>query len=559
MKLVECVPNFSEGRDRAVLDALAEAIKSVEGVELLDVDPGQATHRTVFTFVGPPEAVGEAAFRAARCAAERIDMTRHRGEHARIGALDVLPFVPLAGATMDDCVLLARTVGKRIGDELGIPVYLYENAATSQARRNLADIRAGEYEGLAAKLADPAWAPDFGPRALNPRSGASVVGAREFLIAYNVNLNTRDRKLAQEVALTIREAGRAARDAGGEIVRNADGTAVKVPGTLKAVKAVGWVIDEYGRAQVSINLTDFRTTPLHVVFDECVRVADGLGLRVTGSELVGLVPREALLAAGRHYLARQRRSVGVPEERVVECAVQSLGLSEISPFDPRQKVIEYRIEKPAKTLRGMTCTAFADLLSTDAPAPGGGSVAALCGALSAALAAMVGNLTHGRKGQEADWAEMERIAVEGQRLKTEFLLDVDRDTESFNAVLAALRLPKATPAEQAARACALDGANRGATLVPLRVLERTAESLALCEVAALRGNPNSLSDAGVGGLVGLACAEGAWYNVRTNLRSIAAPESAGFVEETRRRADAALARARELAERIRARTTEGLS
>lgn len=550
MRLVECVPNFSEGRDRAVLDAIAEAVRGVEGVDLLDVDPGRATHRTVFTFVGPPDACAEAAFRAIAVAAERIDMRRHRGEHPRIGATDVVPFVPLVGTTMEDCVALAKKLGKRVGDELGIPVYLYESAATSPQRANLADIRAGEYEKLEAKLADPAWKPDFGPAAFNARSGATVIGAREFLIAYNVNLNTRDRKLAQEVAFTIREAGRAKRDEAGEILRDKDGTSIKVPGTLKAVKAVGWVIDEYGRAQVSINLTDFKTTPLHVVFDECCRVAEGLGMRVTGSEIVGLVPREALLQAGRHYLTRQKRSVGVPEERIVECAIQTLGLKDVSPFDPADKVIEYRIRKAGKTLRGMTLTAFADELSTDSPAPGGGSVASLCGALAAGLAGMVGNLTHGRKGQEKDWPEMERIAIEGQALKDAFLLDIDRDTESFNEVLAAMRLPKVTDEEKSLRAEAMERANQGAILVPLGVLRRSVEALRLAEVAAAHGNPNAVSDAGVSALCALACAEGAFYNVRINLKSLT-ERSAGFITETGAEAERLLTEAQVMSDAIR--------
>ena len=485
-------------------------------------------------------------------------MARHRGEHSRIGAADVVPFVPLGGATMDDCIEIAKSVGRRIGEELSIPVYLYESAASRPERRNLADVRAGEYEGLAKKLADPAWAPDFGPARFNARSGATVVGAREFLIAYNVNLNTRDRKLAQEIAFTIREAGRAARDADGEIVRNPDGSAVKVPGTLRAVKAVGWVIDEYGRAQVSINLTDMRVTPLHVVFDECVRVADALGVRVTGSEVVGLVPLDALLEAGRHFIRKQKRSTGVPEARIVECAMQSLGLSEVSAFDPSAKVIEYKIRDDGKTLRGMTLTAFADELSTDSAAPGGGSVASLCGGLTAALAGMVGNLTHGRKGQEADWPEMERIAVEAQALKDAFMLDVDRDTDAFNLVMAAMRLPKTTDNEKAAREAAIDAANRGATLVPLGVLRRSLDALKLAEIAARRGNPNSLSDAGVAALTGLACAEGAFYNVRINLKSLS-PASGEFVKSSGDDAARLLMEAETISDRIRAFVRERLA
>ncbi len=550
MKLVECVPNFSEGRDPVTLEALSAAIRGVEGVELLDVDPGKATHRSVFTIVGPPEAVAEAAFQAMTVAAERIDMRRHRGEHPRMGATDVVPFVPLLGTTMEDCITLAQQLGRRVGDELGIPVYLYENAATRPERRSLSDIRSGEYEKLEKKLADPAWKPDFGPPAFNARSGATAIGAREFLIAYNVNLNTRDRRLAQEVAFTIREAGRAKRDAAGEILRHPDGTSIKIPGTLKAVKAVGWVIEEYARAQVSINLTDFRTTSLHDVFDECCRVAEKLGMRVTGSEIVGLVPLEPMLAAGRHYLRKQGRSVGVPEDAILACAIQSLGLRDVAPFEAADKIIEHRIRKTGPALRRMPLTAFTEELSTDSPAPGGGSVASLCGALAAALAGMVGNLTHGRKGQEADWPAMERVAVSAQEMMSAFLLDIDRDTESFNAVLAAMRLPKTTPEETAARTAAIAAANQGATLVPLGVLRRSVQALDAAALAAKHGNPNCVSDAGVAALCALACAEGAFYNVRINLKGLG-EESAAFTRDTASEAESLLARAQDASDAIR--------
>lgn len=549
MKLVECVPNFSEGRDRAVIDAIAAEIAGTPGALLLDVDPGAATNRTVVTFMGPPEAAAEAAFRAIRAAAQRIDMSRHRGEHARIGATDVCPFVPVQGVTMEECAELARRVGKRVGDELGIPVYLYEAAASRPERRSLAEIRKGEYEGLEKKLEDPAWAPDFGPARFDPRAGATVIGAREFLIAYNVNLNTRDKRLAQEVAYAIREAGRPRRGPDGKLVKDADGRTIQDPGRFKNVRAVGWTIEEYGRAQVSINLLDYKGSPLHEVFDACVEEAARLGLRVTGSELVGLIPREAILAAGDHYLARQGKTSGIPERERIHAAVLSLGLGELAPFDPMQKVIEYRYKGAAKGLRAMTLVGFADELSSDSPAPGGGSVAALCGSLSAALAAMVAALTWSKAGMADRRPTMGPLGTRGQALKDWFLEAVDRDTEAFNDVLAAIRLPKKTEAEIAARAAAMEAANQGAARVPLEVLGASVEALELALVAARDGNPASVSDAGVAGAVALAAAEGAALNVRINLGSIGDADCrANFAA----RQDERLARARDLAAQVRA-------
>jgi len=471
MKLIECVPNFSEGRDRAVIDAIAAEITATQGAVLLDVDPGAATNRTVVTFIGGPEAVEEAAFRAIKQAAATIDMTRHRGEHPRLGATDVCPFVPVAGATMEDCVAIARRLGKRVGEELGIPVYLYEAAATRPERRSLADIRNGEYEALPEKLKDAAFAPDFGPTRFNPRSGATVIGAREFLIAYNVNLNTRDKKLANAIAGAIREAGRLKRGAGG--------ATVNVPGLFKECRAVGWYIEEFGRAQVSINLTNYRVTPLHEVFDAVCLEAAKLGLRVTGSELVGLIPREALLAAGDHYLAKQGKTNGVPENERVHTAVLSLGLSELAEFEPNRKVIEYRYEGGPSGLAAMTVRDFADELSSSSPAPGGGSVAALCGALSASLSAMVAALTWSKAGMESARPAMKTTGTDAQTLKDWFLDAVDRDTEAWNAVLAAMRLPKRTEKEIAAGAGAIESASQRAGKVPLDVLEATIRALEL--------------------------------------------------------------------------------
>ncbi len=547
-QLVECVPNFSEGRDRAVIDAIAQAIAGVSGVRLLDVDPGADTNRTVYTFVGPPEAAAEAAFRAARRAAEVIDMAAHKGAHPRMGAMDVCPFVPVSDISMDECAALAHRVGRRIGDELGIPIYFYEHAATSEARRSLAAIRAGEYEGLANKLEDPAWIPDAGPRRFNARSGATVVGAREFLLAYNVNLNTLDRKLANDIALTIREGGRAQRDAQGNIVRNPDGTSVKVAGRLKAVRAIGWYIEQYRQAQVSINLLDYKTTPLHVVFETVREEAEKRGLIVTGSELVGLTPLGPILEAGRHFLRKQGKSAGVPERELVECAVRSMGLDQVAPFEADKKIIEYQF-RPAAPLMGLTCTRFVDEVSTEAPAPGGGSVAALMGSLAAALAVMVANLTIGKQGYEAVWGDMHDLAGRGQVIKDRLARAVDLDTEAFNAVMNAMRLPKGSPDEAAARNAAIEAANIHAAEVPLETVRLCLEAVKLAETAAA-GNRNSASDAGVAALAARAGAEGAALNVLINLAGIAdqsfrdacVQETGALVAEVRQRCEAVQAK-----------------
>ncbi len=518
-RLVECVPNFSEGRDKSVIDAIARAISATSGVRLLDVDPGADTNRTVYTFVGEPEAVAEAAFRAATEGARLIDMTKHAGAHPRMGALDVCPIVPVAGVTMDECVEAARALGRRMAEGLALPVYFYEFAATRPERRNLADIRAGEYEGLASKLADPAWAPDAGPAKFNPRLGATVVGAREFLIAYNVNVNTREQKLANEVALNIREAGRLKRDAQGEVVRDAAGQDLRVPGRLKAVKAIGWYIEQYRQAQVSINLLSYRTTPLHVVYETVCEEAAKLGLVVTGSELVGLTPLAPLVEAGRYYLRKQGRSTGLPERELVEVAIQSLGLAQISPFDPDKRVIEYAVRMPGP-LVSMTVERFVDEVSSSSPAPGGGSVAALAGSLGAALAAMVANLTVGKKGYESAWASSSALAERAQALKASLLAAVDDDTKAFDDVLAAMRLPKATDAEKSTRADAIAAAYEKATSVPLATARLCLAAIELAQEAALTGNKNSASDAGVGALLAKAGLEAAILNVRTNLPSV---------------------------------------
>jgi glutamate formiminotransferase/formiminotetrahydrofolate cyclodeaminase len=523
MRLVECVPNISEGRRAEVYGAVAAAAASAPGVTLLNVDPGAETNRTVITLVGAPDAVLEGAWRLAAKALDLIDMTAHRGAHARLGAVDVVPFVPISDVTMDECVELARRLGERLGRERSIPVFLYEFAASAPHRRNLADIRAGEYEGLAKKLEDPLWHPDFGPAAFVPRSGACVVGARKFLVAYNINLNTEDRRLATRVALDVREKGRMRRDEHGHPVLDVGGEPVFDPGLLKSVKAVGWTIPEYGCAQISMNLTDLDVTPLHVAFDTCEERATDRGLRVTGSELVGLVPKGALLEAGRHYLRRMGRSAGVPERMLLTTAIRTLGLSEVKPFDPAERIIEERLGSPAR-LAAMTLREFADELSSDSPAPGGGSVAALVAALGAGLAAMVASLSHAKKGFETKRERLEAIAVRGQQLKDRLLGAVDADTAAFDRLLEAMRMPKATPEEQAARDAAIADATVAAIEVPLGVLEACPDVVDLCLEVGEIGLQASRSDAGVGAQVARAAAAGAYMNVCINLPGLADKE-----------------------------------
>jgi glutamate formiminotransferase/formiminotetrahydrofolate cyclodeaminase len=516
MRLVECVPNFSEGRNMAVIDAITGVISDTEGAHLLDVDPGKDTNRTVVTFVADPDSAVEAAFRAIKKASEVIDMSKHSGEHARMGATDVCPFVPVAGTTMEDCVELANRLGKRVGEELGIPVYLYEEAATAPDRRNLASVRSGEYEGLEKKFQDPHWKPDFGPAEFNPKWGATAISARKFLIAYNINLNTKSAKIANDIAMSIREAGRNKRDEKGKFVRDENGTPITQPGTLSACKAVGWYIDEYQRAQISMNLTDFDVTPPHLAFDECVRQAQERGVRVTGSELVGLIPLDAMLQAGRHFLTKAKESTGVPQQDLIETAVQSMGLREVAEFDPGQKVIEYRVASETP-LVDLTVTSFVDLTSTDAPAPGGGSVAALMASMSGALTSMVANLTVGKKGYKKVWEEMRDVAPQAQTLKDAFLTAVDDDTFAFDAVMDAMKLPKKSEEEQRRRGEAIVRATKEAVEVPLGVLRGCREALPLIEAVAQKGNVNSLSDAGVAALALRAAAGGALLNVLINL------------------------------------------
>ncbi len=531
--LIECVPNFSEGRDPEVIRRITESIQAVEGAALLHVDPGKATNRTVVTIAGAPDAVVEAAFRAMAQAAELIDMRHHRGEHPRMGATDVCPLIPISGITMDETAAHARRLAERVGRELGIPVYLYEAAQPNPARKNLAVIRAGEYEGLARKMALPGWKPDFGPSTFNPKSGATVIGARDFLVAYNVNLNTTSTRRANAVAFDVREAGRPKREGDpltGREVKDAAGNPVMVPGTLKAVKAIGWFIPEYGVAQVSMNLTDLSVTPLHAAFDETCRASEARGLRVTGSELVGLVPLASLLDAGRYFLRKQQRSVGVSEPELIRIAVRSMGLDELAPFDPAERVIEYRLrEASAARLVGMTVTGFANETASESPAPGGGSVAALAGALGASLGTMVANLSSHKRGWDARWEEFSGWAERGQRLKDELLRLVDEDTRAFDRVMVALGMPKGTPEEKAARSAALAHANLGAIEVPYQVMKVAYDTFEVLQAMAEHGNPASVSDVGVGALCARLAVRGAWLNVQINASGMKDQSAIGHI------------------------------
>lgn len=522
--LIECVPNFSEGRNPEVIRQITARIASVEGATLLHVDPGKATNRTVVTFAGAPDAVVEAAFRGIAAAAELIDMRQHSGAHPRMGATDVCPLIPISGISMAETAACARRLGERVAGELGIPVYLYEAAQPNPQRRNLAAIRSGEYEGLPGKLADPAWAPDFGAAQFNPRSGATVIGARDFLVAFNANLNTTSTRRANAIAYDIRESGRPQREGdpvSGKVVLDRDGNPVMIPGALKAVKAIGWFIEEYGIAQVSMNLTDIAVTPLHVAFDETCRRADARGVRVTGSELVGLIPLSALLAAGRYFLRKQQRSVGVSESELIKIAIKSLGLDELSPFNAAERIIEYRLQDTGSTrLAHLSLRQFIDETASESVAPGGGSVAAAVGALGAALGTMVANLSAHKRGWDARWEEFSGWAERGQAIKEQLVRLVDEDTLAFNRVMAALGLPKETDAEKAARTAALEAANLGALEVPWRVMQTASAAFDVLRAMAETGNPASASDAGVGAICARAAVRGAWLNVRTNASAI---------------------------------------
>ena len=542
-KLIECVPNFSEGRDQNIIGQITDAIKSVDGVSLLDVDPGASTNRTVVTFVGNPEAAVEAAFRGIKKAAELIDMRKHKGAHPRMGATDVCPFIPVSNVSWEEAIACANKLGKRVGEELKIPVYLYEKAAKDKSRSNLSIIRAGEYEGFFEKIKQPEWKPDFGPAVFNEKSGATVIGVRDFLVAYNVNLNTKSVRRATSVAFDVREQGRVKTEDGtpsGKPILDSNGEAVRIPGMLKHVKAIGWFVKEYGIAQVSINLTNIEETPLHVAFDACIESAARRGLRVTGSEIVGMVPKKCLVDAGRYFLRKQRWSEGASEEELIDIAIRSMGLSELRPFDPKEKVIELKIESAEQklSLAKMNLREFCNETLSDSPAPGGGSVAALMGALGASLGGMVANLSAGKRGWDDKLEYFSGWAVKAQQLKDELLSLVDEDTAAFNKVMDALALPKESAEEKATRATAIEEATKHAAEIPLKVMETASRSYALLAEMGERGNPASISDVGVGALATRACIEGAALNVRINLGQLKNEKSKTDLQEKVRKISA---------------------
>src|SRR6184192_3031764 len=522
-KLIECVPNFSEGRELDVIRQITGTIESVDGVSLLDVDPGASTNRTVVTFVGGPEATVEAAFRAIQKAAELIDMRKHKGAHPRMGATDVCPFIPVSNVSWEEAIACAKQLGRRVGEELNIPVYLYEKAAKDKSRANLSVIRAGEYEGFAEKIKKPEWKSDFCPAVLNEKSGATVIGARDFLVAYNVNLNTKAVRRANSVAFDVREQGRVKTEddtPSGKPVVDANGEAVRIPGMLKHVKAIGWFVKEYGIAQVSMNLTNIEETPLHAAFEACFEAANKRGLRVTGSEIVGMVPKKCLTDAGRYFLRKQKWSEGASEEELIDIAVRSMGLSELKHFDPKEKVIELKIESGSKSLVKMNLRDFCNETLSDSPAPGGGSVAALMGALGASLGGMVANLSAGKRGWDDKLEYFSDWAVKAQKLKDELLFLVDEDTNAFNKVMDTFGLPKGSDEEKKARAAALESATTYAAEIPLKVMETASKSYELLGEMAAKGNPNSISDVGVGICATRSCIDGAALNVRINLANL---------------------------------------
>jgi len=535
-KLIECVPNFSEGRDQNVIRQITDAIESVDGVSLLDVDPGASTNRTVVTLVGSPDSAVEAAFRAIKKAAELIDMRKHKGAHPRMGATDVCPFIPVSNVSWDEVIACANRLGKRVGDELKIPVYLYEKAAKNKSRSNLSVIRAGEYEGFFEKIRQPEWKPDFGPDKFNEKSGATVIGVRDFLVAYNVNLNTRSVRRANSVAFDVREQGRVQTEdgtPGGKPVLDGNGEPVRISGTLKHVKAIGWFVKEYGIAQVSMNLTNIEETPVHAAFDACCESAAERGLRVTGSEIVGMVPKKCLVDAGRYFLRKQKWSEGVSDEELIDIAIRSMGLSELKPFDPKEKVIEFKIEsaEPKTSLAKMNLREFCNETLSDSPAPGGGSVAALMGALGASLGGMVANLSAGKRGWDDKLEYFSDWALKAQQLKDKLLSLVDEDTTAFNKVMDAFALPKEAAEDKTARRAAIEQATKYAAEVPLRVMETASKSYELLAEMAERGNPASVSDVGVGALATRACIEGAALNVRINLAQLKDEKFKGVLEE----------------------------
>ena len=515
-QLIECVPNFSEGNDMNIINQITAEIESVEGVRLLNVDPGKATNRTVVTMVGEPLAVIEAAVRAIKKAGELIDMSKHKGEHPRMGATDVCPLIPIANISMEETAAFAQQLAKRVGTELQLPVYLYEAAQPDKKRSNLSVIRAGEYEVFAKKITQPEWKPDFGPAVFDAKRGATVIGARDFLVAYNVNLNTTSTRRANAIAFDIREAGRV-KSINGKVVNDANGKPVNIPGSLKAVKALGWFIEEYGVAQISINLTNINITPVHIAFDEVCKKGAERGIRITGSELVGLIPLKAMTDAGKYFLQKQQRSTGVSEKELIKIAIKSMGLDELGPFKPEERIIEYMLANKADSrLISMTLTEFADETASESPAPGGGSIAAYTGSLGISLATMVANLSSHKKGWDERWEEFSNWAEKGEQYKTELLKLVDADTAAFNQIMHAFALPKGNDAEKAARTKAIQDATKYAIEIPFKVMQAAYASMEVIKAMAEIGNPNSVSDAGVGALCARSAVMGAFMNVRIN-------------------------------------------
>ncbi len=537
-KLIECVPNFSEGHDMTVIKQITDKIESIDGVKLLDVDPGKATNRTVVTFVGTPEEVVEAAFLAIKIASELIDMSKHHGEHPRFGATDVCPFVPISNITMEETVEYSRKLAKKVGEELGIPVYCYENAAFDEKRKNLAYVRSGEYEALPEKLLKPEWKPDFGPSKFNARAGAIAIGARNFLVAYNVNLNTTSTRRANSVAFDVREAGRIKKEGdpvSGQVVKDKNGNPVRIPGKLKKVKAIGWYIEEYGICQISMNLTDITITPVHIAFDEVDKSASSRGLRVTGSELVGLIPLNAMLDAGKHYLRKQNRSTGVPDHELIKIAIKSMGLDEIKPFVPEERIIEYKLaEGNLPKLISMNLKAFAEETGSESPAPGGGSISAYLGSLGAALATMVANLSSHKRGWDDRWEEFSDYAEQGTQLYHALLMKVDEDTDAFNEIMAAFGLPKGSEEEKKSRDLAIQKATKNAIQVPFETMKLSLQSMDLIKKMAEIGNPNSVSDAGVGALAARSAVLGAYLNVKINMTDL---KDLNYVKEVSQQAE----------------------
>ncbi len=537
-QLIECVPNFSEGRDLQIIKQITGAIESVEGIRILDIDPGKATNRTVVTLVGSPEAVIEAAFQGIKKASELIDMRKHKGEHPRMGATDVCPLIPVSGITMEQTVKYAKKLGARVAKELNIPVYLYESASTTEERKNLATIRAGEYEGYAEKILKPEWKPDFGEAKFNAKSGATVIGARDFLVAYNINLNTTSTRRANSIAFDVREAGRVKRKGDsvtGEIIKDENGNSVSVSGTLKSVKAIGWYIEEYGIAQISMNLTNINITPVHIAFDEVCKRAEERGIRVTGSELVGVIPKKSLIDAGKYFLNKQQRSIGVSEEELIKIAVKSLGLDELSPFEPKKKIIEYLLESESgKKLVQLDLRGFANETASESPAPGGGSISAYMGALGASLGTMVANLSSHKRGWDDRWKEFSEWADKGQQIKDELLKAVDEDTEAFNQIMTAFSLPKNSDDEKKIRSEAIQNATKSAMEVPFRVMQLSASAFPLLKAMVESGNPNSISDAGVGALAIRSAVLGSYLNVKINSSGL---KDVAFKEDILKKAD----------------------